>query len=403
MNLISIVVALLLAFTGIVILAPIYIGLLQRLGYGKQIRTDGPEAHYGKAGTPTMGGMLVVVVVLFLAMALRLEDPATLTPMLTLVGVGILGAIDDFVNVRTGIGMRGRWKLVWQTVVAILAAFYIWNHFNLTGLNIPLVGQIEVAPAILVGFIAFVIVGTSNAVNLTDGLDGLAGGVLIFSFVAYLLISLVAVPDVKLAHPNLAVFCALVIGALMGFLWFNVHPAQIFMGDSGALALGATLAVVATVNGQLPLLAIVGIVFFAVIMSVVLQVLSYRLRGRRIFRIAPLHHHFELIGWAEEKITLRFWIVAALAGLLGFSIFLASVAAALDGPMMTAPTAPIRTAEDLRGRRAVVLGWRAPASRPAASWPMPARSWPPTTAARRPTWPRPWPRSAPAASIWRWA
>jgi len=272
-----------------------------------------------------MGGMLVIVVVLFLAMALRLEGPATLTPMLTLVGVGILGAIDDFVNVRTGFGMRGRWKLVWLTAVAILAATYIWSHYHLTGVNIPLAGQIEVAPVVLIGFIAFVIVGTSNAVNLTDGLDGLAGGVLIFSFVAYLLISLVAVPELKLAHPNLAVFCALVIGALMGFLWFNVHPAQIFMGDSGALALGATLAVVATVNGQLPLLAIVGIVFFAVIMSVVLQVLSFRLWGRRLFRIAPLHHHFELLGWAEEKITLRFWIVAALAGLLGFSIFLASV------------------------------------------------------------------------------
>jgi len=267
----------------------------------------------------------MVLVVLFLAMALRIEDAATMTPMLTLMGVGILGAIDDFVNVRTGIGMRGRWKLVWQTGVAILAAFYIWRHFHLTGINIPLVGQFEVVPLLLIGFIAFVIVGTSNAVNLTDGLDGLAGGVLIFSFVAYLLISLVPVAGVKLAQPNLAIFCALVIGALMGFLWFNVHPAQIFMGDSGALALGATLAVVATVNGQLPLLAIVGIVFFAVIMSVVLQVLSYRLRGRRIFRMTPLHHHFELIGWAEEKITLRFWIVAALAGLLGFTIFLVSI------------------------------------------------------------------------------
>ncbi len=318
---VQIVVALLLAFTGMVLLAPIYISLLQRLGFGKQIRTDGPTAHYGKAGTPTMGGMLIVGVVLFLAMALRIEDAGTLTPMLTLVGVGILGAIDDFVNVRTGIGMRGRWKLVWQTGVAILAAFYIWNHFHLTGINIPLVGQFEVAPLLLIGFIAFVIVGTSNAVNLTDGLDGLAGGVLIFSFVAYLLISLVPVAGIKLAQPNLAIFCALVIGALMGFLWFNVHPAQIFMGDSGALGLGATLAVVATVNGQLPLLALVGIVFFAVIMSVVLQVLSFRLWGRRIFRIAPLHHHFELMGWAEEKITVRFWIVAALAGLLGVSIF----------------------------------------------------------------------------------
>jgi phospho-N-acetylmuramoyl-pentapeptide-transferase len=325
MSLVAIAVAVVLAFIGMVILAPIYISLLQRLGYGKQIRTDGPEGHYGKAGTPTMGGMLVVAVVLFLAMALRIEGPATLTPMLTLMGVGILGAIDDYVNVRSGAGMRGRWKLVWQTVVAILAAYYIWNHFNLTGLNIPLIGQVEVAPLLLIGFIAFVIVGASNAVNLTDGLDGLAGGVLIFSFVAYLLISLVAAPDLKIAHPTLAVFCALVIGALMGFLWFNVHPAQIFMGDSGALSLGATLAVVATVNGQLPLLAIVGIVFFAVIMSVVIQVVSYRLRGRRVFRMTPLHHHFELIGWAEEKITLRFWIVAALAGLAGFSLFLYGV------------------------------------------------------------------------------
>ena len=271
-----------------------------------------------------MGGILVVGVVLFLAMALRIEDAATLTPMLTLMGVGIFGAFDDYVNVRTGVGVRGRWKLVWQTVVAILAAFYIWRHFNLDGLNIPLVGQFEVAAPLLIAFIAFVIVGTSNAVNLTEGLDGLAGGVLIFSFVAYLLVSLVAVPNVKDAQPELAIFCALVIGALAGFLWFNVHPAQIFMGDSGALGLGATLAVVATVNGQLPLLAIVGIVFFAVIMSVVLQVVSYKTRGRRIFRIAPLHHHFELVGWAEEKITVRFWIVAALAGLLGFSVFLAT-------------------------------------------------------------------------------
>jgi phospho-N-acetylmuramoyl-pentapeptide-transferase len=325
MSLMQIVIAVVLAFTGMVLLAPIYITLLQRLGFGKQIRTDGPEAHYGKAGTPTMGGMLVVAVVLFLAMAMRIEDAATLTPMLTLMGVGILGAIDDFVNVRTGIGMRGRWKLVWQTAVAILAAFYIWRHFDLTGINIPFLGQFEVAPLLLIGFIAFVIVGVSNAVNLTDGLDGLAGGVLIFSFVAYLLISLVPVEGVKIEQPNLAIFCALVIGALTGFLWFNVHPAQMFMGDSGSLSLGATLAVVATVNGQLPLLAVIGIVFFAVIMSVVIQVVSYRLRGRRIFRMTPLHHHFELIGWAEEKITVRFWIVAALAGLLGFSIFLGSV------------------------------------------------------------------------------
>lgn len=313
-----IVTALLLAFTGVVVLGPIYIGLLQRLGYGKAIRAEGPR-HQGKAGTPTMGGMLLVIVVMFLAMAMRIEDATTLTPMLALVGVGVLGAIDDYINARTGIGIRGRWKLVWQTAVAILAAFYMQRHFDITFINLPLVDRIEVGPLLAVAFIAFVIVGASNATNLTDGLDGLAGGVLIFSFVAYLLIASVR------EQPQLAVFCALVIGALMGFLWFNVHPAQLFMGDSGALGLGATLAVVATITGQLPLLALIGIVFVAVTLSVIIQVVSFRLRGRRVFRMTPLQHHFELIGWAEEKITTRFWIVAALAGLLGFSIFLAGV------------------------------------------------------------------------------
>jgi phospho-N-acetylmuramoyl-pentapeptide-transferase len=315
---------LLLAFGGVVLLAPVYIRLLQRLGFGKAIRAEGPAAHAVKAGTPTLGGMLIVVVVMFLAMAMRLEDVSTLTPMLTLVGVGILGAIDDYVNIQTGIGVRGRYKLVWQTVVAILAAVYIQRHFDITAINVPLLGELAIGAVAVVAFVAFAIVAMSNAVNLTDGLDGLASGVLVFSFVAYLLIALVEVPDLKLSQPNLAVFCALLIGALLGFLWFNVHPAQIFMGDAGALALGATLAVVATITGQLLLLVIIGVVFVANTVAVVLQVGSYQLRGKRIFRMAPLHHHFELLGWAEEKITLRFWIVAALAGLLGFSLFLAS-------------------------------------------------------------------------------
>ncbi len=320
----SIVLALLLAFVGVVLLAPVYIGLLQRLGFGKQIRLEGPTGHLSKAGTPTMGGMLLVVVVMFLAMAMRIEDVFTLAPMLALVGVGILGAIDDFVNIRTGIGMRGRYKLVWQTAVALLAAFYLQRHFHLDALSVPGIGTVSVGPILFVLFVAFIIVGASNAVNLTDGLDGLAGGVLIFSFVAYLLIALVEVPGLKPSQPNLAIFCALIIGGLMGFLWFNVHPAQLFMGDAGALSMGATLAVVATITTQLPLLAVIGVVFVAVTLSVILQVGSFKLRGRRIFRMAPVQHHFELVGWAEEKITVRFWIVSALAGLLGFSVFLAS-------------------------------------------------------------------------------
>jgi phospho-N-acetylmuramoyl-pentapeptide-transferase len=315
---------LLLAFGGVVLLGPVYIRLMQRLGFGKSIRAEGPESHAVKAGTPTLGGLLIIVVVMFLAMAMRLEDESTLTPMLALVGVGILGAIDDYVNARTGFGVRGRYKLVWQTVVSVLAAIYIQRHFDITAINIPLVGELAVGAVAVVLFVAFAIVATSNAVNLTDGLDGLASGVLVFSFVAYLLIALVEVPGLKDSQPELAVFCALLVGALMGFLWFNVHPAQIFMGDAGALSLGATLAVVATISGQLLLLVFIGIVFVAETVSVILQVGSYQLRGKRIFRMTPLHIHFELLGWAEEKITLRFWIVAALAALLGVSLFLAS-------------------------------------------------------------------------------
>lgn len=325
-----IIVALLLAFGGVVALGPLYIRLLQRLGFGKQIRAEGPEAHGVKAGTPTMGGMLLVIVVMFIAMAMRIEDPSTFAPMMTLVGVGILGAIDDYVNARSGIGMHGRYKLIWQIVVAVLAAFYLQRHFRIEAIVFPLLGGFEISAIVFIAIAAFFIVGFSNAVNLTDGLDGLAAGVLIFSFVAYLLIALIPLADpvtgevFKRAQPNLAIFCALVIGALMGFLWFNVHPAQIIMGDAGSLSLGATLAVVAVITGQLPVLLVVGIVFVAVTSSVILQVVSYRLRGRRIFRMAPLHHHFELIGWAEEKITLRFWIVAALAGLLGVGLILAT-------------------------------------------------------------------------------
>jgi phospho-N-acetylmuramoyl-pentapeptide-transferase len=328
-NLGSITIALLLAFIGMVILAPIYIGLLQRLGYGKQIRTDGPEAHFGKAGTPTMGGMLVVAVVLFLAMALRIEDAATLTPLLTLMGVGILGAVDDFVNVRSGVGMRGRWKLVWQTVVALLAGWYIVRHFHLTGLNIPLVGQIEVAGLFLVLFIAFVIVGTSNAVNLTDGLDGLAimptvlvGSALgIFAYVAghAVFSKYLGLPHIPGAG-ELAVICGALAGAGLGFLWFNAYPAEVFMGDVGALALGAALGTMAVIVRQEIVLFIMGGVFVAETLSVMIQVVYFKWSGgKRVFRMAPLHHHYELEGWKESQVVVRFWIITMMLVLFGLS------------------------------------------------------------------------------------
>jgi phospho-N-acetylmuramoyl-pentapeptide-transferase len=184
------------------------------------------------------------------------------------------------------------------------------------------VGDVAINPLVYVFFAAFAIVASSNGVNITDGLDGLAGGTLAFAFVCFLIIALLNVP----AQPQIALLCALIIGALLGFLWFNVHPAQVIMGDSGSLSLGATLAVIALITGQVLVLPVIGLVFVIETSSDIIQIGYFKLSGgKRVFRMAPLHHHFEQGGWDEEKITLRFWIVGILAGLLGVTLFLASI------------------------------------------------------------------------------
>jgi phospho-N-acetylmuramoyl-pentapeptide-transferase len=327
---------LLLAFACMVILMPPYLRLLRWLGMGKQIREDGPGSHLVKQGTPTMGGVLIVAVILGLALVFDALDASTYSPLFVLAVIGALGAIDDFLNARTGIGIRGRHKIIWQLIVAIVVAVYVQNHFGFNGVRVPFYGNYEITTTILVplvdrkielGAILFVlvavvaIVGCSNGVNLTDGLDGLAGGTLVFAFISFLIIALLNVP----LQQNLALVNAIVIGTILGFLWFNVHPAQVFMGDSGALSLGGMLAVVAIITGQVLILPLIGIIFVLEVASDVIQVASYKLRGKRVFRMAPLHHHFELGGWDEEKITMRFWIVGALAGMLGVTLFVASI------------------------------------------------------------------------------
>jgi phospho-N-acetylmuramoyl-pentapeptide-transferase len=313
---------LLLSFAIVVILMPPYIRLLRFVGMGKQIREEGPESHFVKEGTPTMGGLLVIGVVLVLFILLRTPERGVIAPLAALGFVGVLGAFDDYLNARTGEGIRARQKLLWLVVVAGVAAFQIQQTYNLQGFRVPFYGDVFIDPRVYVLFAAFAIVAASNGVNITDGLDGLAGGTLVFAFVAFMLIALLNSP----AQPNIAFLCALIIGALLGFLWFNVHPAQIIMGDSGSLSLGATLAVIALITGQILVLPLIGLIFVVETGSVIVQVVYFRLtRGRRIFRMSPIHHHFELGGWDEEKITLRFWIVAILSGLLGVTLFLSSI------------------------------------------------------------------------------
>jgi phospho-N-acetylmuramoyl-pentapeptide-transferase len=321
---VDIIQGLLLAFAAVVILMPGYIRFLRFLGMGKQILEEGPETHQVKRGTPTLGGLLVIAVVLGLFFFLRGGLPAggIIAPIATLLLVGGLGAFDDYLNAKTGEGITARQKMLWLVVVAAIAAYQIQSTYAIESIAVPFVGTVMIHPAVYIAFAAFAIIAAANGVNITDGLDGLAGGTLVFAFVTFVFVSLLNVPT----QPNLALLCALIVGALLGFLWFNVHPAQIFMGDSGSLALGATLAVTALITGQILILPLVGLVFVIETLSVIIQVAYYKTTGgRRIFRMSPLHYHYELAGWDEEKITLRFWIVGIIAGLIGVTLFLASI------------------------------------------------------------------------------
>ena len=316
--------AILLAFALVVILMGPFILLLKRLGFGKRIRVEGPGSHYVKEGTPSMGGILMIAVVAGCSVLFHFvttEDflgPQTIAPLLTLLVIGALGAADDYLNATSGEGIRIRQKLLWQVAAAGFIAYQIQDTYDIRAVSVPFIGDIGVEPWAYILFAALAIVATTNGVNFTDGLDGLAGGTLIFAFVAYLIIALVA------GQTNLAILCALLIGALLGFLWFNVHPAQVFMGDAGSLSMGATLAVVSLITGQVLLLPLIGIIFVLEVGSDILQIASFKSTGKRIFRMAPLHHHFELAGWDEEKITMRFWIVGVLAALLGVTFFVST-------------------------------------------------------------------------------
>jgi phospho-N-acetylmuramoyl-pentapeptide-transferase len=245
-------------------------------------------------------------------------------------GLAAVGFADDYIKIfkQRSTGLRARTKLVGQAVVSLVFAILVLRYPDNHGLTPAshAISFVRDSPWVMplglfLVWVYLMVAATSNGVNLTDGLDGLAGGTLIFAFVAYMIIALLNVPN----QANLGVLCALIIGGLLGFLWFNVHPAQIFMGDSGSLSLGATLAVTALITGQILILPLIGIVFVAEAGSVILQVLSIKIRHKRIFRFSPIHHHFELGGWDEEKITMRFWIVGVLAAMVGVVFFLATV------------------------------------------------------------------------------
>jgi phospho-N-acetylmuramoyl-pentapeptide-transferase len=311
-----------------------FIRKLQEMQIGQYIREDGPQSHHCKAGTPTMGGLMIIFAALFSTLLWTdLFNPYIWLLILVTVGFGFIGFLDDYLKVikKHNRGLSGRAKLLAQTAIALVVAFclYYTPGFNTT-LSLPFFKHLQ--PDLGWGFIplaVFIIVGAANAVNLTDGLDGLAIGPVTIAAATYMILCYLAGNKIIAAYlqipyirgvGELSIFLGALVGAGIGFLWFNTYPAQVFMGDVGALALGGVLGTVALATKQEFLLAIVGGIFVVEALSVIIQVSFFKVsNGKRVFRMAPLHHHFELKGWPEPKVIVRFWILSVILGLISLS------------------------------------------------------------------------------------
>jgi len=315
-----------LAFMMTVIWGGPLLRIMQHFKMGKQIRVEEPGKHFLKMGTPTMGGLMIILPVALITVMLnaasligmKVLGKSVLVPLAAMLGFGLLGAFDDWQGIhgkRKGEGMRIRTKLVAQVVLALVLAGVLRYILDVPDLFIPGIHfEIELG-WFYIPLAGFVIVAMSNAVNFTDGLDGLAGLISATIFAAYGGIALMQ------GQVFVGRFCFTMVGALFGFLWFNVHPAQLFMGDTGALSLGATIAVIALMTGQWAILPIIAIIPVSEALSDVIQIAYFRItHGRRFFKMAPLHLHYELLGWSEMQIVQRFWLIGLLAAMLGIGL-----------------------------------------------------------------------------------
>jgi phospho-N-acetylmuramoyl-pentapeptide-transferase len=303
-----------------------FIRLLHVLKIGKMIRIDGPDTHMLKMGTPTMGGIMFIIPTLLVnamlnaasLLGVNIMGQTFVLPMITLILYALLGSIDDWEGIRgprRGLGMRAKTKFLLQIIIAIFLAWIMKHYLNVSYIYWPNYQFPIDLGNWFIPIAVFFIVGMSNAINLTDGLDGLAGLISATAFAGYGAIALMV------GQTYVGRFCFILVGALFGFLWFNVNPAELFMGDCGSLALGATLAVVALLTGHILVLPIIAIIPVSEALSDILQVGYFKYtHGKRLFRMAPLHHHFELLGWSEVQVVQRFWLVSLLFLMLGFAI-----------------------------------------------------------------------------------
>lgn len=306
------------AFLLALFLGPICIPILRRLKFGQQIRTDGPQGHLKKAGTPTMGGTIIL---LALSIAfLRFSDMTTEAVILLVasLGYGLVGFLDDYIKIlfKRSLGLTAKQKLFGQLFVSAIVCYLLYRNGHNTDLAIPFTDMtLSIGWWLYVPFVVIMMLGMSNAVNFTDGLDGLLAGTSAIAFGAYTIIAMV--------HSNMetAIFGAAMIGSVLGFLVFNKHPAKVFMGDTGSLGIGGGLAAVAILTKSELLILVIGAVFVIEMLSVVIQVVSFKTRGKRVFKMSPIHHHYELVGWSEWRIVITFWLAGFVcAGLALFNL-----------------------------------------------------------------------------------
>lgn len=303
----------LLAFAISLVLAPVFIAAFRRFRLGQQIREEGPRRHLKKAGTPTMGGLIFLAPVIPLLLIFSPKTVELFLVVLLCLGNGLIGFLDDYLKVarRQSLGLKARSKLLGQVLIVLLF-FLIWRKLGYdTALAVPFTGLEIDLGALYLPFLIFFVLGFTNAVNLTDGIDGLAGGTAILAFLSYLLIANAQ------GYQELSVFCAVMLGSVFAFLIYNLHPARIFMGDVGSLSLGGALAALAVLTKTELYLVIIGGVFVLETLSVIIQVVIFQLTGRRVFRMSPLHHHFELEGRGEWQVVTGFWAFGFILAVIG--------------------------------------------------------------------------------------
>lgn len=313
----SVLLAAIIAAGFVLLTGPFFIPELHKLKFGQSIREEGPKSHQAKSGTPTMGGIMIILGITLGTVAAAPLNTEILLALFIMLGHFVLGFLDDYIKVvkKRNLGLKAKQKMLGQIIIAVVTMIIGTRSLGIdTTVWVPIINESINIDAGYYLLLLFVLVGTSNAVNLTDGLDGLASGTVAIAASAY------AVVCVNMGHSDLAIFCVAIVAACVAFLRFNAHPAKVFMGDTGSLALGGALAAVGILTHTEVLLAIIGFVFVCEALSVIIQVISFKTTGKRVFRMSPIHHHFELGGWSEWKVVFVFWLAGLLASVVALNL-----------------------------------------------------------------------------------